>query len=81
MTEPRSILVVSLRYLGDVLLTTPLIGSLRAAWPAAAIDTLVLAGAEGALEGNPDVRRAMARSSAAKSSASGASWGATTSSR
>ena len=60
LTEPRSILVVSLRYLGDVLLTTPLIGSLRAAWPAAAIDTLVLAGAEGALEGNPDVRRAIA---------------------
>ena len=60
MTEPRSILVVSLRYLGDVLLTTPLIGSLRAAWPAAAIDALVFAGAEGALEGDPDVRRAIA---------------------
>jgi len=59
LTEPRSILVVSLRYLGDALLTTPLIGSLRAAWPGAAIDALVFAGAEGALEGNPDVRRAI----------------------
>jgi len=60
LTEPRSILVVSLRYLGDMLLATPLIGTLRAAWPGAAIDVLAIAGAEGAVEGNPDVRRAIA---------------------
>jgi heptosyltransferase-3 len=57
LTEPRTILVISLRFMGDVLLTTPLIRSLRGAHPLAAIDALVLAGAEGVLEGNPDVRR------------------------
>jgi heptosyltransferase-3 len=56
LTEPGSILVISLRFLGDVLLTTPLIGSLRAAYPGAAIDALVFAGMEGVLEGNPDLR-------------------------
>ena len=45
--------------MGDVLLTTPLIRSLRAAYPLAAIDALVFEGAEGVLEGNDDLRRAM----------------------
>lgn len=57
MTEPGTILVISLRFLGDVLLTTPLIRSLREAWPRAAIDALVFEGMEGVLEGNPDLRR------------------------
>lgn len=57
MSEPRSILVISLRFLGDVLLTTPLIASLRAGYPGAAIDALVFAGMEGVLEGNPDLRQ------------------------
>lgn len=57
MTEPGSILVISLRFMGDVLLTTPLIRSLRNAYPRAAIDALVFAGTEGVLEGNPDLRR------------------------
>ena len=52
--RPR-ILVVSLRRLGDVLLTTPLIRSLRAAWPDAWIDALVFADTAGILEGNPDL--------------------------
>lgn len=52
----KSILVISLRYLGDVLLTTPLIHALRRAHPEAAIDALVFAGTEGMLEGNPDIR-------------------------
>jgi heptosyltransferase-3 len=52
--HPR-ILVVALRRLGDVLLTTPLIRSLKRAWPDAAIDVLVFAGTEGILAGNPDI--------------------------
>jgi hypothetical protein len=52
--HPR-ILVVALRRLGDVLLTTPLIRSLKRAWPDAAIDVLVFRGTEGILEGNPDI--------------------------
>ena len=46
--QPR-ILVVALRRLGDVLLTTPLIRSLKRAWPDAAIDALVFRGTEGIL--------------------------------
>jgi heptosyltransferase-3 len=52
--RPR-ILVIALRRLGDVLLTTPLIASLRRAWPDAAIDALVFSDTAGILEGNPDI--------------------------
>jgi len=52
--SPR-ILVVALRRLGDVLLTTPLIRSLKRAWPDAAIDALVFRGTEDILAGNPDL--------------------------
>jgi heptosyltransferase-3 len=52
--HPR-ILVVALRRLGDVLLATPLIHSLKRAWPEAAIDVLVFRGTEGILEGNSGV--------------------------
>ena len=51
---PR-ILVVALRRLGDVLLTTPLIRSLKRAYPQASIDALVFEGTEGVLSGNPDL--------------------------
>jgi len=54
---PRTILVAATRRIGDVLLTTPLIRSLKARWPGAQIDVLVFRGTEGVLEGNPDVRR------------------------
>jgi heptosyltransferase-3 len=49
------ILVIALRRLGDVLLTTPLIASLRRAWPDATIDALVFADTAGILQGNPDI--------------------------
>ncbi len=52
--QPR-ILVVVLRRLGDVLLTTPLIRSIRRAWPDAAIDVLVFADSAGILDGNADI--------------------------
>jgi heptosyltransferase-3 len=52
--KPR-ILVVVLRRLGDVLLATPLMRSIRVAWPDATIDALVFAGTAGILEGNPDL--------------------------
>ncbi len=52
--RPR-ILVVALRRLGDVLLTTPLIASLRKAWPEASIEALVFADTAGILAGNPDL--------------------------
>jgi len=57
--RPR-ILVVSLRRLGDVLLTTPLIRSLKRAWPDAAIDVLVFDGTAGILKGNPDLAQVIA---------------------
>ncbi len=57
--RPR-ILVVALRRLGDVLLTTPLIRSIRSAWPDATLDVLVFADTAGILEGNPDVDRVIA---------------------
>jgi len=56
MLPPRArILVVSLRRIGDVLLTTPLIRSLKRAWPGASIDVLVFEGTAGILAGNPDI--------------------------
>jgi heptosyltransferase-3 len=57
--RPR-ILVVALRRLGDVLLVTPLIRSLKRAWPDAAIDALVFEGTEGILAGNPDLAEVIA---------------------
>jgi heptosyltransferase III len=51
---PR-VLVVALRRLGDVLLTTPLIRSIKRAYPSSSIDALVFAGTEGVLAGNSDL--------------------------
>jgi lipopolysaccharide heptosyltransferase III len=55
--NPSSILVVVTRRIGDVLLTTPVIRSLRLKWPEARIDALVFAGTEGVLANNPDLDR------------------------
>src|SRR5262249_25855159 len=58
--DPSRILVISLRRIGDLLLTTPLIRSLRRAWPNAEIDVLVFANTAGIVEGNPDINRVIA---------------------
>jgi heptosyltransferase III len=58
---PRArILIIVLRRLGDVLLTTPLIRSVRHAWPDAAIDVLAFADTIGILAGNSDIDRVIA---------------------
>ncbi len=55
LPDRPKILVITLRRLGDVLLTTALVRTLRRAHPAARIDMLVFAGTEGILAGNPDI--------------------------
>jgi heptosyltransferase-3 len=70
---PRArILVVTLQRLGDVLLTTPLIRSLKRAYPDAGIDALVFAGTEGILAGNPDIGNVITMPQRASALASGA---------
>lgn len=51
---PRSVLLIATRQIGDVLLTTPLLHSMRLAWPGATIDVLVYRNKGGMLQGNPD---------------------------
>jgi heptosyltransferase-3 len=54
---PSRILIISLRRIGDLLLTTPVIRSLRRAWPESQIDVLVFEGSAGIIAGNPDINR------------------------
>ena len=51
----QSILLIATRHIGDVLLTTPLLRSLRFAYPDARIDALVYRWTAEVLDGNPDV--------------------------
>ncbi|MCU0596378.1 MAG: glycosyltransferase family 9 protein [Desulfobacterota bacterium] len=51
----QSILLIATRHIGDVLLTTPLLRSLRLAYPTARIDALAYTWTAGILDGNPDV--------------------------
>ena len=51
----NKILVIVMPYLGDVLLATPLIHSLRVAYPNAQINVLVFKNTQAMLEGNPDI--------------------------
>jgi len=54
--NPRTVLVVVTRRIGDVLLATPVLRSLKKGWPDTAIDVLVFEGTEGVVTSNPDVR-------------------------
>ena len=49
------ILLIATRQIGDVLLCTPLLRSIRAGYPNAKIDVLVYCNKGGMLEGNPDL--------------------------
>jgi heptosyltransferase-3 len=59
LPERPKILVITLRRLGDVLLTTPLLRTLRMHRPHATLDTLVFRGSERILKGNPDIDRVL----------------------
>jgi len=60
MKPPRRVLLIVTRRIGDVLLTTPLLHTLRLAWPEASIDVLVFRNTEGVLRGNTDIREIIA---------------------
>lgn len=53
--QAKRILVISTRQIGDALLITPLVRSLRLSYPKAKIDVLVFQGKQGVLAGNPDI--------------------------
>ncbi|PLK50978.1 putative lipopolysaccharide heptosyltransferase III [Uliginosibacterium sp. TH139] len=53
----RRALVIKLRHHGDVLLSSPVLSSLKAAAPACEIDALVFADTRAMLEGHPDLAR------------------------
>ena len=55
--EIRSVLVVCTRRIGDVLLATPVVRSLRAAYPQAAIDMLVFEGTQDVVSSWSEIRR------------------------
>ncbi len=55
--DPRNVLVIATPVMGDVLLSTPLVRSVKTAWPDASIDVLTRPGGAAVLEGNPDVHR------------------------
>lgn len=54
-SPPRRALVVALRYLGDVLLATPIANTIKQLYPDCLVDMLVFRGSEAMLEGNPDL--------------------------
>ena len=53
----HSALVVCTRRIGDVLLATPVVRSIKAAYPEAAVDMLVFEGTQDIVAANPDIRR------------------------
>ena len=58
-SPPDSVLIIVARRIGDVLLATPLIRSIKRTWPETAVDVLVFEGTQAVLAANPDVRRVL----------------------
>src|SRR5579871_5001117 len=56
----KKILVVKLRHLGDVLLTSPVFRALKQAFPHAEVDAYIYKEAMPMLEGNPDIHQLIA---------------------
>ena len=54
---PRTVAVVCTQRIGDVLLATALVRSIKRQWPNAEIDMIVFRGTEGVLVHNPDLRQ------------------------
>lgn len=52
---PRNVLIIKLRYLGDVLLATPTLEALKAAYPSTRLTVVVNRGTEAMLAGNPHI--------------------------
>ncbi|MEE4358815.1 MAG: putative lipopolysaccharide heptosyltransferase III [Desulfococcaceae bacterium] len=59
-TAPLNILLIKMRYIGDVILTTPLLKSLKNGLPGAKIDMLVNLGTESVLDDHPCADRVYA---------------------
>src|SRR3977135_2062570 len=55
----RNLLIIKLRYIGDVLLATPTLHAIKAARPDVRITMMVNRGTEDVLSGNPDVDEIM----------------------
>ena len=51
----RNVLIIKLRYIGDVLLATPTVRAIKAALPDARVTMMVNRGTEDVLSGNPDM--------------------------
>lgn len=59
-TPPKTVLLIATQQIGDVLLCTPLLKSMREAWPDAVIDVLVYRNTGGILQGNTDCNEVIA---------------------
>ncbi len=57
LIKPRTVLIVCFRYIGDVVVSTPLALSIKSAFPDAAVDYLVFAGTEKAIIKNPHINK------------------------
>jgi heptosyltransferase-3 len=57
MKIPKKVLIIVPRRIGDVLLATPLIRSMRNSWPDARIDVLIFENSQEIINANPDIDR------------------------